>query len=173
MRGVELISHCLNAYEDADAGSQGNSRKPNFSLGMTRIIVEYHLDAQICLSDTPDLMCKERGIRTLEAGRDTGSNAKWLIRRSCRCVPCRLLDISFNFSTSFPEMSCDEGGALRLPMFAGSISSLTEAKRTVGEPSAAFLGSRLEVVFWSETVERRVGQKILLIDKAKVEHVRN
>jgi hypothetical protein len=162
-----------NVYEDADAGSQGNGRKPDFSLGMTQIIVEYHLDAQICLSDAPDLMYKERGIRTLEVGRDTGSNAKWLIRRSCRCVPCRLLDISFNFSTSFPEMPCNEGGVLRLPMFAGSISSLTEANRTVGEASAAFLGSRLEVVFCSGTVKKKIGQKILLIDKVKVKHVRN
>jgi hypothetical protein len=154
VREVELISHFLNAHEDADAGSQGIGRKPNFSLEMIRTIVEYHLDARFRLSDTPDLMSKVRGIHTLETGRDTGSNAKWLIRRSCRCVPCRLLDISFNFSTSFPDMSCDEGAALRLSMVAGSISSLTEAKRTVGEPSAAFLGSRLEVVFWSETVKR-------------------
>ena len=139
MRGVDLVSHPLNAHNVAHAGSQENGRMPNFSLKTTRIIVEEH-NVQFCLPDTPDLICKREGLHTLEAGRETGSKAKWLIRRSCRCVPWRVLDISFSFCSSPPDMACDVGGAVS--RFAGSISSLTDAKRTAGEASA-FLGSGL------------------------------
>lgn len=68
---------------------------------------------------------------TLEAGRETGSNAKWLIRRSCRCDPLSVCDNSFNFS-SLPD-NCCEGSASRLGMLAGSISSFADANRTVGD----------------------------------------
>jgi hypothetical protein len=33
VQGVDLISPPLNAHNVADAGSQGNGRMPNFSLG--------------------------------------------------------------------------------------------------------------------------------------------
>ena len=98
-------------------------------------------------------MYKKRRVRTLETGVETGSKAKWLIRRSCKCVPCRLLVISFNFSISacsFPD-STFVVGASRLT--AGSISSFVEAKRTAGDPSAAFLGSVWETVLCSDPVE--------------------
>jgi hypothetical protein len=51
------------------------------------------------------------------------------------------LDISFNFSTSFPGYSlARRDTALRLSIFAGSISSLTEANRTAGGILCGFLG---------------------------------
>jgi hypothetical protein len=52
-------------------------------------------------------------------------------------------------------------------MLAGSISSLTEAKRTAGEPSAAFLGSRLEVVFWSGAVKKDLSETTAYVQGRK------
>jgi hypothetical protein len=74
---------------------------------------------------------------TLEAGRETGSNAKWLIRRSCRCDPFSVCDNSFNFS-SLPD-NCREGSSSRLGMLVGSISSFADANRTVGDAVESFL----------------------------------
>ena len=154
MRGVNLISHRLNAHEDADPGASGEWQKAELLLGNDSNYCGVSRSSPVQLSDIPDLIHRKLDIHTLEAGRDTGSNAKWLIRRSCRCVPWRVLEISFNFCSSFPDIICDEGGATRLSTFADSISSLTEAKRTAGEPG--FWGSGLEVVFWSDAVKDRL-----------------
>ena len=102
------------------------------------------------LSDTPDLI-SERGLHTLEAGSETGSNAKWLIRRSCRRVPWRVWDISFNFSASLPDKACDEDRVESI--FAGSISSLTDANRTAEKPSAFLRSKLVAAVFFSGAVE--------------------
>jgi len=49
-------------------------------------------------------------------------------------------------------------------MYAGSISWLTDAKRTAEEPSA-FLGSRLEAVFCSGAVKEGLSEtKLMLMD---------
>jgi hypothetical protein len=66
-------------------------------------------------------------------------------------VPWRVWDISFNFSASLPDKACDEDRVESI--FAGSISSLTDANRTAEKPSA-FLGSKLvAAVFFSGAVE--------------------
>jgi hypothetical protein len=64
VRGVDLISHSPNARKVKDAGSQGNGREPNFSLGNGsnhRGASTYCTD---CLSDTPGLK-SERGVYIL------------------------------------------------------------------------------------------------------------
>ncbi len=119
--------------------------------GTAQITVEYQYTAQSFPFGYPGFDKCERGLHTLEAGSETGSNAKWLIRRSCRRVLWRVLDISFNFSASLPDIACDEDRAESI--FAGSISSLTDANRTAEEPSA-FLGSTLvAAVSFSRAVE--------------------
>lgn len=81
------------------------AEKPNLSLEMTQFIGNnIAIIALFPLSDPSDSMKYKRGVRTLEAGRETGSKAKALIRRSCRCEHCKVFDISFNFSSSLPGM---------------------------------------------------------------------
>jgi hypothetical protein len=97
---------------------------------------------------SPEILTDDRSRRTLEAGRETGSNAKWLIRRPCSCAPWRDFDNSFNVDTSLPDISFEIASS---PL-SGSISSSTLANRTVGDPSPAsfsFPGTAV-VVIWSE-----------------------
>jgi hypothetical protein len=44
------------------------------------------------------------------------------------------------------------GTASRDEILFGSISSVADANRTVGEPAVAFLGSAVEGIIWSEAM---------------------
>jgi hypothetical protein len=85
-------------------------------------------------------------------------------------VPWRVLDISFNFSSSFPDIACEEDRAESI--FAGSISSLTDANRTAEEPSA-FLGPRLEAVFCSGAVKEVLSENTAYILRPRSRAWRN
>jgi hypothetical protein len=98
-----------------------------------------------------------KGKRTREAGRDTGSNKKWLIRRSWSGVPWRVPDNCF--SCASPSASCEgetESRPSRGPL--SDISSLTDANRTAGEPPATRFASAPDalVVLWSGPVYHHV-----------------
>jgi hypothetical protein len=84
-------------------------------------------------------------LRTREAGNDTGSKLKALIRLLCKCVERRELDSvrksgpdSLDMSTGFDfeATSC------------GSISSSTELNRTAGDSSAVFCVSKAASSFF-------------------------
>lgn len=85
---------------------------------------------------------RKNGGHTREAGRETGSKLKWLMRRSWRgvprCVALRVSDICFSCAPG-DEGALSEGDTESRPWkdSSGAISSLTAANRTVGEAAAA------------------------------------
>ncbi len=61
--------------------------------------------------------------RTLDAGKETGSNPKLLIRRDCRLMPCIDFDNSRNSASVSPGSLCDvETSSIEVKDCSGSIS---------------------------------------------------
>ena len=80
---------------------------------------------------------------TREAGKDTGSKLKALIRRLCKRVARRELDRALKSASDSPGILWgfdEESSSVRL--CCGSISSLTELNRTAGESPAALWASK-------------------------------
>lgn len=127
--------------------------RPNFSQVCT-VGKEHHVSARPTLPEIPLLVYRKCGRRTLEAGRDTGSNAKFLILVSCKHDFWSVTDNSFSFSSSLHANVCGEA-VPKLLRLSGSISWLTEAKRTDGDPSAAFLDSGVDAMLRRESVQER------------------
>jgi len=93
-------------------------------------------------------------LRTREAGNDTGSKLKALIRRFCKCVVCKELDRALKSTSGSPGIFGGfdvESSSVRL--CCGSISSLTELNRTAGEPSAALCASKQAGLFFKVSEE--------------------
>ena len=117
-------------------------------------MLSHPLTAHYLDPDMPRTKQDERnmGRRTREAGRDTGSKAKWLMRRSWRCVPWRVSDNCF--SCASPSAGGGDSEVRFWRVSSGAISWLTDANRTAGEaPPAAFFASAVEAeAFWSGSV---------------------
>ena len=139
--------------------------KPNILLSCAllnaRILKETTSNKQGCMLDVesketsewkgfhPVVCCSRREHRwigssrlTCETGNETGSKAKLLIRRCCRCVSCSVLE---RFRNSVCASGVIESFSLDASLLlvesacklnAGSISWLTDAKRTAGPTSS-------------------------------------
>ncbi len=82
-------------------------------------------------------------LRTREAGRDTGSKLKALIRRLCKRVARKELDSALKSASDSPDMFGGfDAEASPTTLCCGLISSFTELNRTAGESPAAFCPSK-------------------------------
>lgn len=111
-------------------------------------------------------ICKSQ--RTLDGGRETGSKAKLLIRRSCNRGRFSAEAAFFNVSTSLPSVlrgiCCEEMVTSRESIVVGSISWSTEANRTA-RVSSGFLDSGGEEVMVQDSTsnKRQVCQNMITI----------
>ena len=81
---------------------------------------------------------------TRDAGSDTGSKAKQLIRRPASCAPCKDCVNSLTFECSAPSI-CGAEVVVVSRLCCGSISSFSDANRTTGEAWTVFLSGLISL----------------------------
>jgi hypothetical protein len=128
-------------WAETDSGTKEKS-----IAGIYRKVVRRASDGDACLAQGKSNAAKPRqvaqkGLHTLEGGREKGSNANIFIRRSCKCVPCSDLDrtcIGLLLTDKFPPSagaawSVGVGEIVsRLGATSMEISSAVDANRTAG-----------------------------------------